>query len=304
MLKTKFLKKTLTNPTVLASGVMGTSGESLCEAARHGAGAVTIKSFTLKERPGHKNPTMAELPYGFLNAIGLSGSGLEALKELEYAVENSGVPVIASIFGANVEEYAKMASIVNKCKSKPAFIEANISCPNVGSEFGSPFACDPKISAKITAAIKEKTKIPLSIKLTPTVASIVEVGKAVEKAGADAITAINCAGPGMVIDIDTHKPVLANYFGGMSGPVIKPIAVRCVYQLYENVGIPIIGLGGIENADDAIEMIMAGATLVGIGSAVRRHGLSVFSKVTKGMAAWMKENGFKNLEDLRGKAHE
>ena len=303
MLNVEFCGVKMENPTVLASGFLGVSGEYLAEVARKGAGAVTFKSISLEPREGHKNPTVLEYGHGVINAVGLSNAGAEdSIDEIKHAVENCQSPVIVSIFGSKVSEYGEVAKKVSE--AKPHFIEANISCPNVEDEFGKPFATDPKLSGEVVKVIKENTGIPLIVKLSPNVPNIGEIAKAVEKAGADAINVINTVGPGMVIDIESGKPVLANKVGGLSGPPIKPIAVKCVYDVYKAVKIPIIGTGGVTNGLDAIEMIMAGATCVGIGSGIYYRGIGIFKQVCDEMQEWMKKNNFKNLDEIRGKAHE
>jgi len=179
----------------------------------------------------------------------------------------------------------------------------NISCPNVSDEFGRPFACDAGDAARITATVKEITSIPIIVKLSPNVTDISAIAASVEQAGADAIAAINTLGPGMVIDIHSGQPILANKVGGVSGPAIRPMAVRCVYDIYRTVEIPIIGIGGVTDERDAIEMIMAGATAVGVGSAVRYRGLEVFETILDEMRAFVVEESHANLSRLRGIAH-
>jgi len=173
----------------------------------------------------------------------------------------------------------------------------------VESEFGWPFGTDPKIAAQVTEVVKKNTSIPVIVKLSPNVTSIVEIAQAVEAAGADAISAINTIGPGMIIDIKTRKPILANKMGGVSGPAIRPIAVRCVYQIYEKVKIPLIGIGGITTGADAIEMILAGAQAVQIGSAVYYRGPEVFQKITREIEEYLQENHYQSLKDIIGQAH-
>ena len=179
----------------------------------------------------------------------------------------------------------------------------DISCPNVSDEFGRPFACDAGDAARITATVKEITSIPIIVKLSPNVTDISAIAASVEHAGADAIAAINTLGPGMVIDIHSGQPILANKVGGVSGPAIRPIAVRCVYDIYRTVEVPIIGIGGVTGGRDAIEMIMAGATTAGVGSAVRHDGFGVFETILEEMTAFMVEEGHSTLDHLRGIAH-
>jgi dihydroorotate dehydrogenase (NAD+) catalytic subunit len=190
-------------------------------------------------------------------------------------------------------------------EARPDLIEVNVSCPNVSAEFGRPFALDPAAAAEATAAVKAAVgSLPVLVKLSPNVTSIVEIARAVVAAGADGLTLINTVGPGLVIDVDSGRPVLSNREGGLSGPAIRPIAVRCVYDVSRALPeVPIVGTGGVMSGRDAVEMIMAGATAVGIGSAVYWHGPEVFARVAEEMATFMVEHGYERLADLRGIAH-
>jgi len=303
MLSTILAGVKLQNPTVLASGIRGVTGSSLVYMAKQGAGALTTKSISLKERKGHPTPVMATYEQGIINAVGLSNPGAEeALPEIEYAVAKSQVPVIASIFASTITEFGKVAEIV--AKANPAAIEVNISCPNVEDEFGRPFACDPGISTVVIQKIKKVTSLPVFAKLTPNVNNIGEIAMAAEKGGADGITAINTAGPGMIIDIESATPVLSNKVGGISGPAIKPLAVRCVYDIHKATKLPIIGTGGVNSGRDAVEMIMAGASAVGLGSAVYYRGPDVFKQVSSEIEEFMLKEGYKSIEEMRGVAHE
>jgi dihydroorotate dehydrogenase (NAD+) catalytic subunit len=303
-LSTKLCGIKLENPTILASGILGTTGSSLVNVANHGAGAVTSKSVGLEERYGHPGPVLAEWEKGFINAVGLSGPGIEeGIEEISYAVKNSSAPVIASIFASKIDDFGIAAKKISK--ANPDFIEVNISCPNVESEFGRPFGTDPDISAKVTKIVKKNTTIPVIIKLSPNVPDIKLIAQAVVMAGADIINAINTVGPGMVINIEAAKPVLHNKVGGVSGPAIRPVAVRCVYDIYEATKgkTPIIGTGGITYGKDAIEMLMAGASAVGIGTAVYYRGVDIFRKISEEIEEFMERNNHNSLKDIIGKAH-
>lgn len=292
----------LRNPTILAAGILGVTSSTLERVANSGAGAVTTKSIGPAKRKGHANPVVVETPCGLLNAVGLScPSPKESIEELKRTVKGLNVPVIASFYAHSEPEFGQLAEKISG--AKPQFLEANISCPNVGSEFGSAFGTDAEASARITAEIKAATKIPLIVKLTPNVTNIREIARAVEDAGADAITAINTYGPGMAINAETGKPVLTNKFGGLSGPAIKPIALRCVYELYEEVKIPIIGTGGIQTGKDLAEMLMAGASACGIGTAVMNRGIEVFSEICKELEEFMDAQGYSKTKDLIGISH-
>jgi dihydroorotate dehydrogenase (NAD+) catalytic subunit len=295
----------LPNPLVLAAGVLGTGAELLERVARAGAGAVTAKSCGPEPRAGHRNPTVLDWGHGLINAIGLANPGVEEmaaiLKDAKGRLQPLGSPLIASIFAETVEGFTEVARRVSE--AEPDFIEVNISCPNVVAEFGRPFAADPDSAAAVTEAVKGATHLPVIVKLSPNVTDIAAIARAVETAGANAIAAINTVGPGMVIDLYSGRPILANRVGGVSGPAIKPIAVRCVYEICQAVRVPVIGIGGVSTGLDAVEMIMAGAMAVGIGSAVYYRGVGVFEEILREMASFMAEQGYGSLADFRGMAH-
>ncbi len=299
MLETNLCRIKLRNPTILASGILRVTKDSIDKIGKNGAGAVTLKSLCHEKRAGNKNPTMFKGDNVWLNAVGLPGQGIDnAIKDFK-RLDNLSVPVIGSIFGYKINQFGQVAKKMSMLK--PAMIEVDISCPHM--DYGKPYYADTSLIAKVTEEVKKNSgKIPVSIKLSPNVHDIKEIAHAVEKSGADAITAINTAS-GMVIDINAKKPILSNKIGGMSGPALKPIAVRCVYEIYETVKIPIIGTGGITYGKDAIEMIMAGATALGIGTAVYYRGVDVFKKICNEMESWMKKNKVKSLDDIRGVAH-
>jgi dihydroorotate dehydrogenase (NAD+) catalytic subunit len=291
------------NPLVLASGIIGTSVDLLERAALCGAGSVTSKSCSLEPRLGHPNPVAVEWAGGVINAVGLTNPGADQevrmLIEVRNRLKPLGVPVIASIFASSVKQFGEVAAIISQ--AEPDLIEVNISCPNVGDEFGAPFAGTPESAAAVTETVKNSTNIPVAIKLAPNVPVIARIASAVVKAGADAITAINTM-PGMIIDARAGKAVLSNRVGGISGLALKPVALRCVAEISQAVNVPIIGTGGISTGIDAAEMVMAGATLVGVGSAIWFRGPEVFNVINAELADFMKEEGYMNLESMRGKA--
>jgi dihydroorotate dehydrogenase (NAD+) catalytic subunit len=294
----------LLNPLVLASGVMGTSPTLLERIALAGAGAVTAKSCGPYPREGHPNPVMVEWEHGLLNAIGLTNPG--AAEEVKLLIETNqllkplNVPVIASIFAGTEDEFGSVASLV--AEGKPDLIEVNISCPNVHDDFGLPFAADAKSAAGVTRAVKAAVpSIPIAVKLAPNVPDIGRIAQYVVEAGADMITAINTM-PGMVIDVDAAQPVLHNRTGGISGPALKPIALRCVAEIASHVDVPIIGTGGVLTGRDAAEMLMAGATAVGIGSALWYRGADALKLICEELQAFMQENGIQTVKDLVGRA--
>lgn len=302
-LSVKFCGVKFKNPLVLASGILGVTGSSLKRAADNGAGGVTTKSIWLKPHVGHPNPVIIVNEHYMMNAVGLPDAGIEkAREELPGWIEKIKTPVIASVVAGTVKDFVETAEEVEKLG--PALIELNISCPNVEDELGRPFACDENMAMEVTRKVKACVKkVPLIVKLSPNVAGVGSIANAVEAAGADAICMGNTAGPGMAIDINARQPILANKVGGISGPAIKPLMVRCVYEVFKAVEIPIIGLGGVTTGEDAIEMTMAGATLVGIGTGVHYRGVEVFGKVAEEMKGWMKKNGVKDLAEIRGVAH-
>lgn len=290
----------LKNPTILAAGIMGTTGASLVRMANEGAGAVVTKSIGVEPKEGHHNPSMIQLKCGFLNAMGLPNPSYDGfLQEIEFAKNGTYVPVIASIFGGDGNEFLKVADGLSP--AKPDAFELNISCPHAEG-YGTMIGTDPHVVEEITRAVCDSVDVPVWVKLTPNVTDIATIGEAAERGGADAVVAINTV-RAMAIDIATGYPILGNRFGGLSGAAIKPIAIKCVYDLYAALSIPIIGVGGISTWQDAIEMIMAGASAVQIGSAVF-DGVGVFGTITNGIDTYLDENGYAGVEDITGLSHE
>ena len=248
----------LKNPTILAAGVLGTTGASLCRVAREGgAGAVVTKSIGPAPKTGHSNPSMVKLDCGFLNAMGLPNPSYPGfLQELDIAKKDSDVPVIASIFGGTPSEFAEVAE--GLLPGKPDAFELNVSCPHAEG-YGAAVGSNPCLVEAVTAAVKDVSKVPVWVKLTPNVSDITCIGTAAESGGADAVVAINTV-KGMAIDIESGYPVLGNRSGGLSGKAVKPVAVKCVYDLYTALEIPVIGVGGVSSWQDAVEMMMAGAS--------------------------------------------
>ncbi len=302
MLKTALGKLKLENPLILASGILGSDDSMLKRVAQCSIGAVTMKSIGPKERFGNPNPSVVEWEHGFINAVGLPSPGIDNAKdELEQLarMQKAGKPWIASCYASSAAEFAAVAKKL--AAYMPAMLEIDISCPHY--EYGRSFAADGKLAGEVVKAVKKAIgSIPLSVKLSPNVTDIAGIGKAAEQAGADVLNAINTL-KGMVIDIDARRPVLANRHGGISGPALKPVAVRCVYDLYENVKIPIIGTGGVTTGRDAIEMLMAGASAVGVGTAVWYRGIEAFDLICKEMEDWMKENNVSSVKELVGVGH-
>ena len=302
-LRTTFAGITLETPTVLASGILGVTASTLALAARAGAGAVTVKTCGLEPRKGHPGPSILPIRHGLLNAVGLSNPGAHAVaEEIRAFRERSHVPIFASVFGRTEEEFGQVAAIL--AAAHPDLIEVNVSCPNVESEFGQPFGADFDAVARITEGVKAAAgDIPVSIKLTLHCPSVVHMARVCKEHGADAITAINTVGPGMAIDVSTGRPVLSNREGGLSGGAILPLAVRAVYRIKAAVDIPIIGTGGVEDLDGALQMILAGATAVGIGTGVYTGGPELFGALRDGLHDHLEALELDTIDALRGSAH-
>lgn len=297
----------LPTPLVLASGILGTEAELMARVARAGAGAITAKSCGPLPRAGHPNPTVLAWEHGLINAVGLANPGVEAevaeLARTKALLRPLGAALIASIFADTVENFGRVAAGV--MDAQPDLVEVNISCPNVHDEFGIPFAADAGAAAEVTAAVQAAVagRAPVLVKLSPGVTDIAAIARAVAGAGADGLTAINTLA-GMIVDVHARRPVLANRSGGLSGPAIRPLAVRCVYDIYRAVDLPIVGTGGVSSGRNAVEMIMAGATAVGVGSAVYEDGPLAFRRIGDEMAALMHQLGYDRVEQMVGAAHE
>ena len=289
----------LANPTMLAAGILGLTGSSLKSVVEAGAGAVVTKSVGLKPREGYPNPTVVQVNCGLLNAVGLPNPGVQNFGEEIREAKETGVPVIVSIFGFSSEEFAEVAKVAVNAGADA--LELNVSCPHV-EKTGAEIGHDPRLVEEIVRKVKNAVDKPVFVKLTPNVANIAEMAKAAVKAGADAITAINTV-RAMAIEIETTRPLLANKIGGLSGPAIKPVAVRCVYEVYREVDVPVIGCGGITTWQDAVEFMLAGASAVQIGTAIAFKGLGVFKSVTRGIDAYVKKKGLGSVKEIVGLSH-
>ncbi len=286
------------NPLILASGILDESGETMLRVARAGAGGIVTKSIGMNERAGYENPVVYELPdsQGLLNAIGLANPGIENYGEEMRIAKEGGVPIIGSIFGSTLEEFAYLAKKMEEYGADA--IELNLSCPHAKG-YGMEVGVDKELVEEIVGEVKRSVRIPVWAKLTPNTHDIVGIAKAAEKA--DALVLINTV-RGMAIDIDARIPVLSNRFGGLSGPCIKPIGVRAVYEVRAEMDKPIVGVGGITTGRDALEYIMAGANAVQIGTAVYLRSLEVFSLVAEEMNEWMERNGVESIDEIVGVA--
>ena len=290
----------LANPTMLASGILGYSAETLEGIVAGGAGAVVTKSVGLKPRAGYANPTVVQVDCGLINAMGLPNPGIdEFVKEIRQAKKVLNVPLVVSVYGFSEEEYATVSK--KAADAGADALELNVSCPHV-KETGSEIGQKPETLSKVIKKVKAAVDKPVFVKLSPNVTSIADIAEAAAKAGADALTAINTV-KAMAIDPETSMPILGNKLGGLSGSAIRPIAVRCVYDIYERVKVPIIGCGGIANWRDAVEFFLAGASAVQIGTAIATKGSSVFRAVSRGIDAYLKRKGFKNVGEIVGLSH-
>lgn len=281
----------LCNPVLLAAGILGTTGASLCRAAEAGAGGVVTKSLGSAPRDGHPGPTIVHVECGLLNAMGLPNPSYRDFQDEIETARKGGVPVIASIFGSSAGEFAQIARGLNA----DAF-ELNLSCPHA-EKYGSELGRYPDLVEAVTGSVKAASSVPVWVKLTPNTADILELGLAAQRGGADAVVAINTL-KAMAIDIETGYPILGNRFGGLSGQAIRPVAVRAVYDLSSRLEIPVIGVGGISSWEDAVEMIMAGASCIQVGTALMR-GYGVFEEITSGLARYL-ERKSTTIEELCG----
>ncbi|MCY8512595.1 dihydroorotate dehydrogenase [Bacillus atrophaeus] len=265
MLKVELPGLQLKNPIIPASGCFGFGKEYARFYDLSCLGAIMIKATTKEPRFGNPTPRVAETGAGMLNAIGLQNPGLESVLHNELTwLEQFDTPIIANVAGSQVEDYVKVAEQISKAPNVNA-LELNISCPNVKTG-GIAFGTNPAMAAELTKAVKKVSQVPVYVKLSPNVANIAEIGVAIEEAGADGLTMINTL-IGMRIDLKTGQPILANKTGGLSGPAVKPVAIRMVYEVSQSVNIPIIGMGGVQTAEDAFEFLLAGASAVAVGTA-------------------------------------
>lgn len=289
----------MSNPVAVASGTFGYGREYEDYLDIAAVGAVIVKGTTLEARLGNPPPRIIETPAGMLNAIGLENPGVEVFlhDHLPY-LRDKGVTVIANLAGNSIEDYAAVSACLEG-HAGIAGIELNISCPNV-KKGGLQFGTDPWMVQQVVAAVKKETSLPVMPKLSPNVTNIVEIAHAAREGGADALSMINTL-MGMAIDVEHRRPVLANIFGGLSGPAIKPVALRMIYQVHREMDIPILGGGGIMNARDALEFILAGASAVSIGTGNFVNPQAAFD-VLKGIQDYMQVYGVQRIADLVGKA--
>jgi dihydroorotate dehydrogenase (NAD+) catalytic subunit len=290
----------LRNPFLLASGVWGESGDSLAGAWTAGAGGIITKSIGSVPRPGYPNPTIETYErWGLLNAMGLPNPGIEEYpREIEVA-RRAGATLIGSVFAGTAEEFARLAA--RMAATGVAALELNLSCPHAEG-FGTEVGGTPEDVERIVRAVVAAVKLPVIAKITPNTADPAGLAVAAERGGAAAVSAINTL-RAMAIDVRLRRPVLSHGLGGLSGSAIKPVGLACVWQIYDKVRIPVIGVGGIMTAEDALEYVMAGARALEVGTAVTFEGVGVFGRLARDLAALLDELGYARLEDAVGAAH-
>lgn len=299
LLATEVAGLKLKNPTMLAAGILGISGASLKRVAESGAGAIVTKSVGLKPREGYSNPTVVPVECGLLNAIGLANPSIRSFEEEINEARASDIPVIVSVYGFSSSEFATVSE--SAVKAGADAVELNVSCPHV-EKAGTEIGRDPQLVAEVVEEVKKRVEKPVFAKLSPNVADITEIAKAAADVGVDGITAINTV-KAMTINVETARPVLSNRIGGLSGVAIRPIAVRCIYEISREVDVPVIGCGGVLNWRDAVEFMLAGASAVQIGTAVAFRGLEVFKSITKGLSSYLKSRGLKSVGEIVGLSH-
>ncbi len=289
----------LKNPIMPASGCFGFGREYADFYDLNKLGAIMIKAATVEPRYGNPTPRVAETPSGMLNAIGLQNPGLEKIisEELEW-LKQFDTPIIANVAGSETEDYVEVAKEISKVSNVHA-LELNISCPNVKTG-GIAFGTVPEVAAELTKRVKEVSEVPVYVKLSPNVTDIVKIAKAVEQAGADGLSMINTL-LGMRLDLKTAKPILANGMGGLSGPAIKPVAIRMIHQVSQAVNIPIIGMGGIQTAEDVVEYFYAGANAVAVGT---QNFVDPFAcpNIIEELPALLDKLGYDHISELRGRS--
>jgi len=291
----------LKNPIMPASGCFGFGKEYSQFYDLSELGAIIMKAATGEERLGNPTPRVAETSSGMLNAIGLQNPGVKKIVETEVPfLSQFNTPIIANVAGSTVEEYELVTSELNKT-DQIAAIELNISCPNV-SEGGIQFGIDPNMAAMVTEKVKRISNVPVYVKLSPNVTNIVEMATSIESAGADGLSMINTL-TGMQINLASKRPLIANKTGGLSGAAIKPIAIRMIYEVSQHVSIPIIGMGGIENAEDVLEFLLAGASAVAVGTANFQNPF-ICPEIIADLPHVLEKYGYESIKEVIGGAHE
>ena len=300
-LETDFLGIKLNNPLFTGSGCFAFGLEYKEYFNPNELGAIVLKGLTMEMRPGNSVPRIAETPAGMLNSVGLENPGIDTFEKitLPEIKKYINVPLVANINGKIVEEYIEIAQRIDKLE-EIEMVELNISCPNV-KDGGMAFGGNPEMAKIVTREVRKATSKPLIVKLSPNVTDIVKIAKITEEEGADAISLINTL-LGMAIDVNTKKPVLGNIYGGLSGPAVKPIALRMIHQVSQAVSIPILGMGGIFTVEDAIEFFLAGSSVISIGTAFFPNPLSAL-EIKEGLEKYCEEEGLSNISEIIGFSH-
>lgn len=299
-LQTTIAGITLNNPIILAAGIMDEDAESMQRIINAGAGAITTKSIGLTPNQGYPNPTLIELPHGILNAMGLPNPGIEHFQEEMNQLTQTTTPIIGSIYAATPHEFVQLAQKMQNYGA--AAVELNLSCPH-SQHYGHVIGSDPQLTKEITAEVKKHINIPVFVKLSPNVTDIVQLAQAAQQGNADALVAINTV-KAMKINLDLRQPILSNKIGGYSGHAIKPISIRCVYEIKKHIKIPIIGVGGITTGEDAIEYLLAGASAIQIGSALHYRGIDAFTQICTEINTWLQQHNYTTLTEIIGAAHQ
>ncbi|MGD6809004.1 MAG: dihydroorotate dehydrogenase [Candidatus Bathyarchaeia archaeon] len=288
-------------PGMLASGVLGYSAESMHRVIKGGAGAVVTKSVGLQPRAGYANPTVVQAKSGLINAMGLPNPGInDYTEEIKYTKALFHAPLIVSVFGYTAEEYATVAK--KAAEAGADALELNVSCPHV-KQTGSEIGQNPNLLTDVVRTVKASVKVPVFVKLSPNVTDIVHLASSAAKAGADALTAVNTL-RAIAIDTETTKPILSNIKGGLSGPAMKPVALRCVYDIREKLPeIPIIACGGISNWQDAVEFFLAGANAFQVGTAIAFESPEIFEAINRGIEVYLRRKDVRSVNEIVGLSH-
>jgi dihydroorotate dehydrogenase (NAD+) catalytic subunit len=302
LLTTSIADLKLDSPTMLASGILGYSAHSMSAVVENGAGAIVTKSVGVEPRPGYLNPSTVQANCSLINAMGLPNPGIEVFAgEISHVKTLVKVPIVVSVFGYTVEEYALVAQ--KAVAAGADAVELNVSCPHVkltGSEIGQ----NPSLLSDVVCKVKGAINRPVFVKLSPNVTDVVELARVAAKAGADALTVVNTV-RALAIDVEAQLPVLSNIRGGLSGPAVKPIALRCVFDVFEALPkVPIIGSGGVSGWRDAVEFFLAGASAVQVGTAIADEGLGVFRDINRGVLKYLQRKGYGSVKDIVGLSHQ
>lgn len=283
------------SPLMNAAGVLGTTGSSLRRIAKKGAGAVVTKTISPKPKEGNKGPVLVEMDYGMLNSMGLPNPGVESYKKELKAIEDIDKPIICSIFGQTPQE---MIEVAEKLHEYVSIFELNLSCPNIEKRI---ICSDKKLSKEYVKKLDSITDKPIWAKLSPSTSNLLEVSKAISNAGADSLVLINTI-KGMLVDHESGRPILSNKTGGLSGKAIHPIALEKIYRIYEKIDIPIVGVGGVSNYEEALEMFMVGARAIQIGTAIK-DDIKIFNKINKNLRSFLDKKNVSSINEVVGISH-